>query len=201
LNRSANKRQALLNAGIEELMMQGLAGASMEAIASRAAVSKRTLYKYFPSIDAVFNEVMDLMVARVEPLGRMRFDPARPFGEQLREIAQKEMQLICDEEYTRLSRVLMIEAMRSREQSMRLMTRFHEKELGLYRWFADAHQAGKLGDIAPTLAADMFTGLLKSCAYWQSVIGWQPAPDLAVQTTMIDEACRMFLARLDGGRD
>lgn len=196
MNRSANKRQALLDAGIDELMMQGLAGASMEAIASRAAVSKRTLYKYFPSIDAVFSEVVDLMVARVEPLGRLRFDPTRAFAEQLREIAQKEMQMICDEQYTRLSRVIMIEAMRSQEQSARLLARFHEKELGLYRWFADAHEAGKLGDIAPALAADMFTGLLKSCTYWHSVIGWQAAPDVAVQTTMIDEACRMFVARL-----
>jgi TetR/AcrR family transcriptional regulator of autoinduction and epiphytic fitness len=196
LNRSINKRQALLDAGIDELMMQGLAGASMEAIANRAAVSKRTLYKYFPSIDAVFSEVVDLMVARVEPLGRLRFDARHDFAEQLREIAQKEMQLICDDQYTRLSRVIMIEAMRSQAQSARLLARFHEKELGLYRWFADAHEAGKLGGIASVLAADMFTGLLKSCTYWQSVIGWQPAPDEAAQATMIDEACRMFLARL-----
>jgi TetR/AcrR family transcriptional regulator, regulator of autoinduction and epiphytic fitness len=196
LNRSANKRQALLDAGIDELMMQGLAGASMEAIANRAAVSKRTLYKYFPSIDAVFSEVVDLMIARVEPLGRLRFDAGRAFEEQLREIAQKEMQLICDEQYTRLSRVIMIEAMRSRDQSARLLARFHEKEIGLYRWFADAHAAGKLDDIAPALAADMFTGLLKSCIYWQSVIGWQAVPDQTAQATMIDEACRMFVARL-----
>lgn len=196
MNRSVKKRQAVLDAGIEELMMQGLAGASMEAIANRAAVSKRTLYKYFPSIDAVFSEVVDLMIARVEPLGRLRFDTGRAFDEQLREIAQKEMQLICDEQYTGLSRVIMIEAMRSREQSARLLARFHEKEIGLYRWFADAHDAGKLGDIAPALAADMFTGLLKSCTYWQSVIGWQAAPDQATQAAMVDETCRMFVARL-----
>jgi TetR/AcrR family transcriptional regulator, regulator of autoinduction and epiphytic fitness len=196
LNRSVKKRQDVLDAGIDELMAQGLAAASMEAIATRAAVSKRTLYKYFPSIDAVFSEVVDLMIARVEPLGRLRFDTKRDFGEQLREIAQKEMQLICDEQYTRLSRVIMIEAMRSQEQSARLLARFHEKELGLYRWFADAHDAGKLGDIAPALAADMFTGLLKSCTYWHSVIGWQPAPDDDAQAAMIDETCRMFVARL-----
>lgn len=196
MNRSVKKRQDVLDAGIDELMARGLAAASMEAIAARAAVSKRTLYKYFPSIDAVFSEVVDLMIARVEPLGRLRFDTTRDFGEQLREIAQKEMQLICDEPYTRLSRVIMIEAMRSQEQSARLLARFHEKELGLYRWFADAHDAGKLGDIAPALAADMFTGLLKSCTYWHSVIGWQPAPDQAAQAAMIDETCRMFVARL-----
>ena len=94
MNRSVKKRQDVLDAGIDELMAQGLAAASMEAIAARAAVSKRTLYKYFPSIDAVFSEVVDLMIARVEPLGRLRFDTKRDFGEQLREIAQKEMQLI-----------------------------------------------------------------------------------------------------------
>ena len=42
LNRSLNKRNAMLDAGIAELAEQGLAGASMESIAGRAEVSKRT---------------------------------------------------------------------------------------------------------------------------------------------------------------
>ncbi|HEX7815247.1 TetR/AcrR family transcriptional regulator [Dyella sp.] len=196
MNRSANKRQAVLDAGIDELMAQGLAGASMEAIAQRAAVSKRTLYKYFPSIDAVFAEVVELMISRVEPLGQLRHDANRDFETQLREIAWKEMQLICDEPYTRLSRVIMIEAMRSQAQSKRLLQRFEEKEWGLHRWFADAHAVGKLGQLDPALAVEMFTGILKSCTYWQSVIGWRPAPSPAVQKAVVEEACRMLMARL-----
>lgn len=62
MNRSINKRTAMLDAGIAELAEQGLAGASMESIAGRAEVSKRTLYKHFPSKDAVFEAVLLLLI-------------------------------------------------------------------------------------------------------------------------------------------
>ena len=186
----------MLNAGIAELVERGLTGASMESIAGRAAVSKRTLYKHFPSIEAVFEAVLELLVAQVEPLGRLRFDSSRPFAAQLQEIAEREMQLICDASFIGLSRVLMIECMHSQERSAQLATRFQEKELGLYRWFGDAHAAGMLGDMSPQLAADLFVGMLKSCTYWHAVIGWQAPPDAATQAKLIGEACAMLLARL-----
>src|SRR5580658_7461432 len=74
LNRSLNKRNAMLDAGIAELAEQGLAGASMESIATRAEVSKRTLYKHFPSKEAVFEAVLALMIERVDPLGKLHYD-------------------------------------------------------------------------------------------------------------------------------
>jgi len=186
----------MLNAGIAELVERGLTGASMESIASRAAVSKRTLYKHFPSIEAVFEAVLALLVARVEPLGRLRFDPSRPFAVQLRDIAEREMQLICDDSFIGLSRVLMIECMHSQERSAQLTTLFREKELGLYRWFGEAHAAGELINMPSQLAADLFVGMLKSCTYWHAVIGWQTPPDATAQAKIVDEACAMLLARL-----
>jgi TetR/AcrR family transcriptional regulator of autoinduction and epiphytic fitness len=36
------------------------------------------------------------MIERVDPLGKLHYDKQRDFAEQLREIAEKEMQLICD---------------------------------------------------------------------------------------------------------
>jgi TetR/AcrR family transcriptional regulator of autoinduction and epiphytic fitness len=196
LNRSANKRTAMLDAGIAELAEHGLAGASMEAIAARAEVSKRTLYKHFPSKDAVFEAVLALLIERVDPLGRLHYDAGGDFAVQLREIAEKEMQLICDADFVRLSRVLMVECMRSETQSQRLMAQFGEKENGLFRWFSEAGAAGRLGDMQPTIAAHLFVGMLKSCAYWHSVIAWQPSPDAAAQAAVIDEACRMLISRL-----
>ena len=196
MNRSLNKRNAMLDAGIAELAEQGLAGASMESIATRAEVSKRTLYKHFPSKDAVFEAVLALLIERVDPLGKLHYDKQRDFAEQLREIAEKEMQLICDPDFVRLSRVLMVECMRSEAQSQKLMTQFGEKENGLFRWFSEAGEAGKLGKLDPRASADLFIAMLKSSTYWYSVIAWQPAPDQPMQTRIIDEACLTLLSRL-----
>ncbi|WP_158883846.1 TetR/AcrR family transcriptional regulator [Rhodanobacter sp. L36] len=196
MNRSLTKRTAMLDAGIAELVEAGLAGASMESIAARAEVSKRTLYKHFPSKDAVFEAVFALLIERVDPLGKLHYDAKRDFATQLREIAKKEMQLICDPGFVRLSRVMMIECMRSEQRSLQLMVQFGEKENGLFRWFSEAGKAGKLGKLDPRVAAELFVAMLKSPAYWYSVIGWQPSPRKAAQKRIIDEACTTLLSRL-----
>ncbi|MGC1549353.1 MAG: TetR/AcrR family transcriptional regulator [Rhodanobacter sp.] len=196
MNRSLNKRNAMLDAGIAELAAHGLAGASMEAIATRAEVSKRTLYKHFPSKEAVFEAVLALLIERVDPLGKLHYDKQRDFAAQLREIAEQEMQLICDPDFVRLSRVLMVECMRSEAQSLKLMAQFGEKENGLFRWFSEAGEAGKLGKLDPRITADLFVAMLKSRIYWHSVIGWQPPPNKAVQKRAIDEACLTLMSRL-----
>lgn len=198
-NRSATKRQAMLDAGIAELAEHGLAGASMESIATRAEVSKRTLYKHFPSKDAVLEAVLTLLMERVEPLSKLRYDRQRDFIEQLREVGEQEMRLICDPDFIRLSRVLMVECMRSEAQSQRLTEKFGEKENSVYHWFQQAGRAGQLGRLDARLAADIFVALLKSSAYWFSVIAWQPAPKKAEQARLIEEACLTLSGRLQAG--
>ena len=51
--RGEQVRDAVLTAAGELMLEGGLAAATMEAIAARAGVSKRTLYKYWPSRGAV----------------------------------------------------------------------------------------------------------------------------------------------------
>jgi TetR/AcrR family transcriptional regulator of autoinduction and epiphytic fitness len=196
LNRSATKRQAMLDAGIAELAEHGLAGASMESIANRAGVSKRTLYKHFPSKDAVLEAVLTLLMERVDPLSKLHYDRQRDFIEQLGEVGMQEMQLICDPDFIRLSRVLMVECMRSEAQSRRLTEKFGEKENSVYHWFEQAGEAGQLGTLDPKLAADIFVALLKSSAYWFCVIAWQPAPEKAEQARLVEEACLTLSGRV-----
>ena len=200
MNRSATKRQAMLDAGIAELAEHGLAGASMESIATRAEVSKRTLYKHFPSKDAVLEAVLALLMERVDPLSKLHYDSQRNFIEQLREVGMREMQLICDPDFIRLSRVLMVECMRSEAQSLQLMEQFGEKENSVYHWFQQAGDAGQLGQLDAKLAADIFVAFLKSSAYWFSVIAWQPVPKKAEQARLIEEACLTLLGRLQTSR-
>lgn len=199
MNRSLNKRHAMLDAGIAELAEHGLAGAGMESIAARAEVSKRTLYKHFPSKEAVFDAVLALLIERVDPLGKLRYDTRRDFSEQLRGIAMAEMQLICDPAFVRLSRIVMVECMRSEARSHVLMQQFAEKENGLFQWFSEAGKAGKLGKLDPRNTADLFVAMLKSRTYWHSVIGWNPPPGKALQKRIIDEACRTLSCLLQAG--
>jgi TetR/AcrR family transcriptional regulator of autoinduction and epiphytic fitness len=168
----------------------------MEAIAARAEVSKRTLYKHFPCKQLLFDAVVDLMLERISPLAELTYDPTRPFATQLQEIAGEEMQMICDPDFISLSRIVLIECMRSDAEAERLMQKFSNVECGLFGWFASAGAAGALGKLDPRLAADMFIALLKGLAYWPQAVVRQPAPDTATRKRIIAEACAMIEWRI-----
>jgi TetR/AcrR family transcriptional regulator, mexJK operon transcriptional repressor len=56
-DRSARKREAILDAATELFLIREYAGTSMEDIASAAAVSKQTVYKHFSDKETLFREV------------------------------------------------------------------------------------------------------------------------------------------------
>lgn len=192
------EHDAILDAGIAELSEHGLEGANLASIAARAGVSQEAVDARIPSKQALLEAVVDWMVGQTTPMIALRYDPARPFAEQLRELAALEMQLIYDPKQIPLSRVLMFEAARSPEAGPQVLMRFAEKESSIHRWFVDASADGKLGDLPADVASDAFTALLKTPYYWMSVIVWQPPPDAQVQQEVIDRACQFLLCRVRG---
>jgi AcrR family transcriptional regulator len=57
-DRSTRKRQAILNAATEVFLQKGYLATNMDEIAALAAVSKQTVYKNFPSKEALFVEIV-----------------------------------------------------------------------------------------------------------------------------------------------
>jgi AcrR family transcriptional regulator len=57
------KREAILLAAQELLLKHGLRGTSMEAIARQAHIAKPTLYAYFPDKIAIFQTLVDAVIA------------------------------------------------------------------------------------------------------------------------------------------
>jgi TetR/AcrR family transcriptional regulator of autoinduction and epiphytic fitness len=52
------KRQAIIEAAIDEFRTAGYETTSMDRIAARAEVSKRTIYNHFPSKEVLFAEIL-----------------------------------------------------------------------------------------------------------------------------------------------
>lgn len=57
------KREAILQAAQDLLLKHGLRGTSMEAIARQARIAKPTLYAYFPDKTAIFQTLVDVIIA------------------------------------------------------------------------------------------------------------------------------------------
>src|SRR4029077_16775963 len=86
--RSAERRDAILSAALDEFSARGFAPARLDDVARRAGVAKGTIYLYFRDKEALFQELIRSMltpvVGTVEKLGEadlpMRL-PSAQFGE------------------------------------------------------------------------------------------------------------------------
>lgn len=83
------RREAILDAALEEFAAKGYAGARMEDIARRAGVAKGTLYLHFGDKEGLFNGLAESAFAPMhslakEILRRQDADPARKAAPFLR---------------------------------------------------------------------------------------------------------------------
>ena len=108
----SQKQQSILCAAIEEFAQKGLQATTMESISQSAEVSKRTLYKHYSTKDELFDAVVELLIERIKPITAIQFIPNYDFSVQLEHLAKSAMTLLNDEDYMRLSRIVMIESMR-----------------------------------------------------------------------------------------
>lgn len=193
MGRSDNKHEDILCAAISEFGEKGMMATTMESIALQAGVSKRTLYKHYPCKENLLDDVVSLLLKRVEPLKNMPFDPHQPLLDQLKAIGEKTLHLICDGDYLRLSRIIIIESMRCEQAAKLLNQKFSDCEKQLYNWFTQASEAGVLGKLEPELAATLFYGAIKEAAYWDQVAQWKPMLEQAQRRLLIDRICRFFV--------
>ncbi|SDX94961.1 transcriptional regulator, TetR family [Variovorax sp. YR634] len=85
----------MLSAAREQFAQLGLEGSSMDGIAEASGVSKVTLYKYFPSKEALFNATVNEPVRQALDLDIASLDPGNP-REALLRVAQSYLGLITD---------------------------------------------------------------------------------------------------------
>ena len=175
MGRSEDKQNDIVSAAIKEFSEKGVMATTMEAIAYRANVSKRTLYKHYPCKNNLLDLVVDQLLAQIATLKEVNYDANIPIEEQLKKLALLLFTLSSDKDYIKLSRILIIESIRSETSAHCLNTKWSNCEQGLQCWFNQASEAGALGDIDPKLAAVLFYGGLKKIAYWGQVISWLPA--------------------------
>jgi TetR/AcrR family transcriptional regulator, regulator of autoinduction and epiphytic fitness len=190
---SAIKNQQIIDAALAEFLAHGFHGARMDAIAERANVSKRTVYKHFDGKDALFTHMVTVMRAGFRDAATLPYDPAQPVTEQLRQIAEAEGALYTSKPFMKLVRLLVSEA--SRDRSLAALFPSDEPDGGaLAHFLSEANRHGALRIPDPALAASQFKDLLKGQSFWPAVIG-QPVTGKSDMAAIIKQALEMFLAR------
>ena len=188
------KRQAIVQAAIDEFRTHGFGATSMDRIAATAGVSKRTVYNHFPSKEALFAEILvqlwDSSAAQVD----LTYQPDKPLRAQLLELMWQKMRMLCDASFIDLARVAIAETIHSPERAQEMVARLGDREEGVTLWLRAAAADGKLKLPDPVFAAHQLQGLVKNFAFWPQITMGQPTLPPAVQKQVVESAVDMFLA-------
>lgn len=189
------KRLAVIGAAIEEFLAAGFDATSMDRIAARAGVSKRTVYNHFPSKEALFAEILRQLWDASHMGQAPAYRADQPLRAQLLELLSRKLTLMNDDAFLSLARVAIAAGIHSPERARDMVARLGEREEDLTVWVRAAAADGRLSTTDPVFAAQQLQGLVKAFAFWPQVTMGQPALTQDEQKQVADSAADMFLAR------
>src|ERR1700712_48103 len=168
------KRDAIVQAAIVEFRANGFEATSVDKVAARAEVSKRTLYNHFPSKDELFAEILRVLWESSASQLDRPFRPDLPVREQLLALMLQKLAQLADDSFVDLARVAIASVIHSPERAQEMVARLGQKEGGLLGWIKAAQKHGALKPGDAGLAAQQLEGLVKGVAFWPQVAMGQP---------------------------
>ena len=186
------RRQGMLDAAKAVFFEEGYPTASMDRIAARAGVTKRTVYAHFESKHALFAAVVARacanVVSQIPTADRLSDDPRVGLPLAL----HRSRELMESPNCIRLERIVAAEAERHPEFAATLRGAFASGEAtlagALARWVA----AGRLKPHDVRLAARMLNDQVGYATGLRGLLGEVPDPSGA--RASVDEAVRLYLA-------
>jgi TetR/AcrR family transcriptional regulator, regulator of autoinduction and epiphytic fitness len=194
------KRAAILDAATGEFIASGFDATSMDRIAARADVSKRTVYNHFPSKEALFAAILLELwdASRVADTPVYRAD--EPLRAQLLDLLLRKLRMLNDESALALARVAIAAGIHSPERARETVARLNEREEDLTVWIRAAAKDGRLDVTDPAFASQQLQGMVKGFAFWPQVTMGQAPLNKREQKKVADAAADMFLAHYKSPR-
>ncbi|WP_110947642.1 TetR/AcrR family transcriptional regulator [Pseudomonas bohemica] len=187
------KRESIVQAAVAEFRDNGFEVTSMDRIAARAQVSKRTVYNHFPSKEELFSEMLQRLWARAAAQPDASYRAGIPLRDQLRELLSAKMKTLGDSNFIDLARVAIGATIHSPERAQVWVNRLNEREETFTVWVRGAQQDGRLKAVEPGFAASQIHALLKAFAFWPQVTLNEPLLTPEKQASVMESALDLFL--------
>ena len=189
------KRVAIVGAAIEEFLAAGYDATSMDRIAARANVSKRTVYNHFPSKEALFAAILHQLWDASQTGDAPAYRADEPLRAQLLDLLDRKLRLLNGESFLSLARVAIAAGIHSPERARDMVARLGEREEDLTLWIRAATADDRLKIDNPLFAALQLQALVKAFAFWPQVALVLTALAEQEQKQVAGAAADMFLAR------
>lgn len=192
-SRTEIKRLAALEAAAELFLGKGYGSVSMDEIAAKAEISKRTLYNYFPAKDLLFGEVVRFIWSG---LNMPELPPAKgsDIRETLNSFSSKLLAVLRSERFISLLRLVMGESGRFPE-----LTKFYSENgitlilANLAEYFRECTELGMLKTDRPDIASQQYLGMIKESLFWPVLLGVFPMPSKEHDEDVMEKAADLIL--------
>ncbi|MGR8929201.1 MAG: TetR/AcrR family transcriptional regulator [Gammaproteobacteria bacterium] len=192
--KTSPKRQAILNAAKQAFIKHGYSGASIEAIAEAAPVSKPTLYNHFKSKQELFAAVIETMCAALlKTLAGVQTETRDPkIG--LTVIAEAFVDLVYAEEAIQLYRLIIAEQQQFPELGELVYRTGPEPVLRfMSSYLAELNARGILQISNQETSSHLFLDMLKGDQHFRCLLGLQTGLSQLARRVLIDAAVSLFL--------
>lgn len=192
--RDEAKGEAILQAAGECFLASGIEGASMDAIAEAAGVSKLTVYNHYGSKEALYKAVIAAKCREFAPVGSyLELSEEEPRA-ALTRIAAAFMRLMLQPEVVAMHRVVIGEAARNPRMAQMLMEAGARPTLAAFTDLLRAWvEAGRMDVPAPERAADHFFHMLKGQIVQELILNLRATPSSTEVKRHVDDCVDMFV--------
>jgi TetR/AcrR family transcriptional repressor of mexJK operon len=192
---TASPKQAAIVAAATELFTRsGYGAVSMDAIAAKAGVSKRTVYSHFPGKDVLFAAVMTRHCGKVSGADTWNLDPEVEPRQVLTDRGRRFLRLITSPEAIALFRTVTAEAERFPELGRAFFETGPKCWVGSFEAYLRAQDEKKRLRIPnPETAAKFLFSLLKDPLHMRRMLGVQTQVTEAEIDAHVDNVVEAFL--------
>ncbi|MEO3431189.1 TetR/AcrR family transcriptional regulator [Pelagibius sp. CAU 1746] len=188
------KRTAIVAAATELFTQSGYGAVSMDAIAAKAGVSKRTVYSHFPGKDVLFAAVMTRHCGRLSGESVWELDPEVEPREMLTDRGMRFLRLITSPEAVSLFRTVTAEAERFPELGRTFFETGPKCWFGSFEDYLRAQdKMGRLRVPNPEVAAKFLFALLKDPLHLRMMLGVQAKVTEAEIAAHVKTVVEVFL--------
>ena len=195
MNKAHNpKRVAILSAAKRAFIAHGYSGASMEAIAEAAPVSKPTLYNHFEGKQELFAAVIaDQCAALLSTLSGVQTELRDPVA-GLKAIAHAFVDLVYADESIQLYRLIIAEQQNFPELGELIYRSGPEPVLRqVSSYLAELHVHGTLSIPDLETSSRLFLNMLKGDQHFRCLLGLESGLSETAKQRLIDAAVSLFI--------
>lgn len=191
---SREKRKLILEVAIQTFLEKGYDVATMDSIGDRASVSYATLYKHFPSKEALFSEAVDHLIHQLFSRWKDHVVPAE-VEQGLREIGRAYCELVSDDNLIATMQLVIAQVRSFPDIGSRFQRGKHLFSDITDAWLQRRVDEGELRIADVQLARAEFIGMLGETLFYPRLTQIDYAVSDGRAEGIIDSAVSTFLTR------